>query len=379
MSKMKKLLVSLCALLAVCASANAQGMTATLQQGDRMTPFYGPDAFVQAYNAAPQKGAVITLSSGEFNTVDSIMKEVTIIGNGYRDNKTVLKGRNFDSYIIHGTALSISLVIRANNVTLEGLEMHCVMIRNTNHLTIKHCSIYNLWGETNNSQSTQILPAQHKNTIVDQCIIGVEFANSGENYCIKNSIVTIFMARNNGDAVNTLISNCIIGCTNSESATLLPHAVYKNCFMGTAFSANENIVYDCSTESGYEFYNNVFFGGVSPSSSLNLKDGYYKIVLTKNQDSVSRTPELYWSESNTCKGNTAASYNAVFGDSDEENPLLAPIITTIKGDDGTVVGPYGGTGFSVNPSIPRIVDSKIDSITDAEGKLNVKIKVEVNQ
>ena len=103
------------------------------------------------------------------------------------------------------------------------------------------------------------------------------------------------------------------------------------------------------------------------------------MVVAKNSDALSRTPELYWAESNTCKGNTAASYNAVFGDSDEENPLLAPIITTIKGDDGTVVGPYGGTGFSVNPSIPRIVESKIDSNTDAEGKLNVKIKVEVNQ
>ena len=148
---MKKLLVFLWALFTVSASVNAQGLTATLQQGGTMTPFYGPDAFVQAYNAA-QKGAIITLSAGVFNTVDSIMKEVTIIGNGYRENKTVIKERNFEAY----GKKSISLIIRADNVKLEGLDMKCVEIRSSNHLTIRHCYIYNLIGVTiNYSGSSQ--------------------------------------------------------------------------------------------------------------------------------------------------------------------------------------------------------------------------------
>ena len=45
------------------------------------------------------------------------------------------------------------------------------------------------------------------------------------------------------------------------------------------------------------------------------------------------------------------------------------------GDDGTPVGITGGSGFSPYPSIPRITSKQIDSKTDSEGKLNVKITV----
>ncbi len=46
-----------------------------------------------------------------------------------------------------------------------------------------------------------------------------------------------------------------------------------------------------------------------------------------------------------------------------------------KGDDGTPVGITGGSGFSPYPSIPRITSKQIDSKTDSNGKLNVKITV----
>ena len=55
------------------------------------------------------------------------------------------------------------------------------------------------------------------------------------------------------------------------------------------------------------------------------------------------------------------------------------IKTELKGDDGKQVGPYGGSGFTMIPSIPRITDSTIDSYTDSSGKIKVKIKVESNQ
>ena len=45
------------------------------------------------------------------------------------------------------------------------------------------------------------------------------------------------------------------------------------------------------------------------------------------------------------------------------------------GQDGTLRGPQGGTGFSSYPSIPRITSKTIDSNTDADGNLNVKITV----
>ena len=369
---MKKLLVFLWALLAVSASVSAQGLTATLQQGDKMTPFYGPDAFVQAYNAA-QKGAVITLAAGEFNTVDSIMKEVTIIGNGYRENKTVIKPKEFDSYERREYKLPISMIIRANNVKLEGLDMNCVMIDKTNHLTIRHCKIHNLNGPTSNFSPNK---SQHKNTVVDQCLIGVDFATSGENYCVKNSIVTAFLFVNEKEPTNTLISNCLLGFKGGSEETF-PNAVYKNCLICQS-NNDGNITNVNLQKDGREFYNNVFFTGLIWSNDKGAVDGTYNIFHTLNPDMKWTTPELDWEDSQTCKGNTTASYSSIFGDSDDENPLLAPIITTITGDDGKVVGPYGGTGFSWNPGIPRIVDSQIDSYTDSEGKLNAKIKVELN-
>ena len=365
---MKKLLVFLWALFTVSASVSAQGQTATLQQGDKMTPFYGEDAFIQAYNAA-QKGAVITLSAGEFNTVDSIMKEVTIIGNGYRENKTVLKEKNFESY-----SKPISLIIKADNVTLEGLDMICVYIRKSNHLTIRHCYIYNLTGVTFNYNYNPKASCQHQNTIVDQCVIGADEASSGDNYCIKNSIIGAFFYHNTGDATNTLIMNCLFGYRDrKEGSSFLSHAVYKNCLIGACFDNDDN---DISGLNGSEFYGNVFFGGLNWYNSI--EDGLRHAIPKLNNDTRWQTPTMNLAESQSFKGNTTASYDAIFGHSDEENPLLAPIITTITGDDGKVVGPYGGTGFSWNPGIPRIVDSKIDSYTDEEGKLNAKIKVELN-
>lgn len=358
---MKKLLVFLWALLAVSANVNAQGQTATLQQGDKMTPFYGENAFIQAYNAA-QKGAVITLSAGEFNTVDSIMKEVTIIGNGYREKKTVIKWRSWDPD-------STSLSIVANNVTLEGLDLRYVCIRQSNHLTIKHCKIFNLFGEKNNGvgSSWSFNRGSHKNTIVDQCIINCDNAHSGgENYCIKNSFINTFIRSDYGVHINTCISNCVFF---QYSSTFVP-AVYKNCHI----CLRDNID-TIANINNVECYNCVFFGGLDYKS---YPCAGWDIHLTLNPDTRWVTPELDIEESQTFKNNTTASYNALFGDSDEDNPLLAPIITTITGDDGKVVGPYGGTGFSWNPSIPRIVESKIDSYTDAEGKLNAKIKVELN-
>lgn len=362
---MKKAILFLVALLAMSACVFAQGQTATLQQGDKMTPFYGPDAFVQAYNAA-QKGAVITLSAGTFNTVDSITKQVTIIGNGYRDDKTVLKTLDPGSVSLR--------VYEANNVKLEGLDLGNVVIRNTNHLTIRRCRIDGV----NRLVIVQFEEYKVKNTIVDQCIIGFFSPSGVENCCIKNSIVSAFHESPYFPATNLLICNCLFAMKNGSNA--VPHAVYKNCLIGTAFLDNENEIYDYSMESGREFYNNVFFGGFFDWQVKIDRDIESSVIsYSLNENTRWTTPELNWTESQTCKGNTAVSYGAVFGESDDENPLLAPIITTIQGDDGTVVGPYGGTGFSINPGIPRIVESKIDSYTDAEGKLNVKVKVEVNQ
>ena len=77
------------------------------------------------------------------------------------------------------------------------------------------------------------------------------------------------------------------------------------------------------------------------------------------------------------EGNMKSTYNNIFGSGRYYESSY--IKTTLTGDDGKQVGPYGGSGFSMIPSIPRITESTIDSYTNAEGKINVKIKVENNK
>ena len=365
LTTMKKTILLMVALIATTLCANAQGQSATLQQGDNLTAFYGKDAFVQAYGAA-KKGAVITLSAGTFTKVDSIMKEISIIGNGYKGEKTAFSETSGES------TDSTQIILIGDNITLEGLYLGRVRIRKTNNLKITHCYIKILWGVTSNSNNTQFGDI-HKNTIVDQCIIGSDVATSGENYCIKNSIINGFNRVNKSATTNTCIMNCLC------FGRLIPNAIFKNCLIGLYKASYTDWGADWS--SNQECYNNVFFGGlVWHNVSQTLQDGtqFYNLYQTIDPEMRWVTPEWATEESQTFKGNTITSYDAVFGESDNENPLLAPIITTIKGDDGKVVGPYGGTGFSENPSIPRIVESNIDSYTDADGKLNVKVKVEVN-
>jgi hypothetical protein len=46
-----------------------------------------------------------------------------------------------------------------------------------------------------------------------------------------------------------------------------------------------------------------------------------------------------------------------------------------NGQDRTLVGPQGGTGFSPYPSIPRIIGQEISTSTDQDGNISVKLDV----
>ena len=132
---MKRTFLLLAIAIAMVLGAKAQTQTATLQRGNSTTYYYGEDAFKEAYNAA-NDGSIITLSAGYFNTVDSITKQITIRGNGYTGEKTVIGNtKNVFSY-------PISLLVCTNNIALEGLYIEKgVSLRNysISNLHIKRC------------------------------------------------------------------------------------------------------------------------------------------------------------------------------------------------------------------------------------------------
>lgn len=336
---MKKILLSLVALVLFSANVFADGLTATLQQGETMTPFYGVDAFKDAY-AAASDGAVITLSAGSFNDLSGYLeKSVKIVGNFALDASSVER-----------TILS-SLTVAANNVTIDGVYFS----GNLTLGSISDCKISHSWINSTLTYTSET--DWHTNTVVDQCVVVSDKAiKQGKNYFIKNSTVRYFNAMNSSSNVANIV-NCYIyslyECRNKDNYYYIPYAIYKNNVLGLD-------IYNCSSQSvslssPSEFYYNYFFR-YSSSSSSTL---YY----------------CYPSFSSGCinVGNiTSENYK-------QYNTYVAPNKTATfgNGQDGTPIGTTGGTGFSLYPNIPRITSSTIDSSTDDEGKLNVSIKVEI--
>lgn len=319
----------------------AEGLTATLQQGETMTAFYGVNAFVDAYNAA-EDGAVITLSEGKFNDVTTIEKSITVIGNMAFDVE------GYEKTYLYGA------VIKADNVTLEGIYFTSyVSFADINNCHIKRCRIGGYL--TIQSGTT------HKNTLIDQCVINDDNSlSSSENYCIKNSTIGYFSDSNSSDKL-AYITNCYICYFYGKSGNYNPYAVYKNCILGLD-NKGEYGNNSVGFVSPSEFYNNYFYrtNYVSYNLSYYVDYIFYSGCLN-NGNTDSGNKSTYVSESDNLSGNYKIDS---FG---------------MLGDDGTPVGITGGSGFSPYPSIPRITSKQIDSKTDSEGKLNVKITVSTEE
>lgn len=300
-------------LLLLSLGVQAQELTVSLQQGDKMIPFYGEDALVNAYEAAADSGAVITLSPGVFKTMSNIFKSVTLVGTyGFSDqaDRTVLS----------------SVAVNASHVRFEGLQFTgTVSLGAITDFHIKRCYVSSL-------TSTD----KHVRTIVDQCRVLSETAvQNGENYCIKNSVVNFASSNTSANMAFFTNSSLYIG-------SYCPYAVYRNCVLRTSDTS-------LTLSSPREFYYNVFTSSGYPGSNVSISNG---------------TGCQY-------RGNTSLTYNSIGAGGDPFRPTNMP-----KGEDGTLIGPMGGTGFSPYPSIPRIVKQNIGKSTDGEGNLSVELDVQ---
>lgn len=335
-----------------------------------MKVYYGYNAFNEAY-ATATAGSTIILSGGSFDTVDSIAKPITIIGNGYMDNPTTLGTRiksfpNSKKDIFTKEALvddkPINLLINANNVKIEGIKFsHGLVLRGISNLHISHCYIPILYAT-----------AEHNNTIVDQCYIEKDYGgNFNVNYCIKNSFID--------ESVGGMVLNCVVyraqyyDDINIHFVKLLSE--YRNSIMGF-FCYGGKRDYDYWWNDYLLVCFSSFASKIANGNNLGFLypfhwDGNSFILIDYLKTCVPKNSEI----------GDSGNYDSYANIFDDNLPWYDPnyIKTTVTGDDGTVVGPYGGTGFSLYPSIPRITESKIDTYTNGEGKLNVKVKVEVGQ
>lgn len=316
----------------------ADGTTATLQQGDKMTFFTGMSALQQAYEAASADGGdVITLSSGEFTAVTTIEKSVRIVGAYGLDPS--------DSY---GTFIAGGVTVSANNVKLEGMYFKSnVTLAAVNNCTIKRCWINNL------KQS-----GEHTNTLIDQCVVKYDYAiETGVNYGIKNTTIEYFAAMNTTANVAN-VTNCLVWCffKSYTSGIMQPYAIYKNNILGLDCCSSSNTT--LSLVSPSEFYNNYFYRMNSYGTSSSYADDY--VICNFGTGCVNK---------NNNYSSSSSALNVTFTFPNTMSQTVS----------GVIVGITGGEGFNKYPGIPRVLTSTIDAQTDDKGKLNASITVQAEK
>lgn len=321
--------------LSFTISSSAAKLTATLQSGDKITPFYGSNAFVEAYNAAVN-GDIITLSPGEFNATN-IEKSITVVGTNA-----------FDTDLSKATQFSASVTISEDNVTLEGVRFtnyssdRGVIIKGADNLTINRCYI---------SLLNDIEKEEHKyhnNTIITDCWIENFMAMSlSQNAVLRNCSVNYFNDTNEiGNPA--LIENCNVSRFRRFDSTYshnIPYAIYRNCCLGLYKTSNSASTPSISFSAPTEFHNNCFYecyrdySGDTKTWNLNFGS-----AVDDNNINVRK-----YSQSEFFPANGSFS------------PYTK---------DGVSYGPQDHKSY---PATPSITSSTIDTKTDAEGNLHVKI------
>lgn len=317
---MKKLFTFV-VLMTIAINAQSQTLTATLQQGDVITPFYGATAFKEAYEAA-SSGAIITLSAGQFDSRD-IEKSITVYGSGaYGDDDQI-------TYVP-------SIRVKTGNVRIEGMRIQDYFDSygdETNNLVIRHCYI--------NRMSFSYNPT---NTMIDQC--NIDLANCGGTGSIYKNCTMRYLNGNN----NTLKPVTFINSTvfHGYYGSHLNNNIFRNCVIGIEDDSKK-------LESPGQYYSNIFFRS-APEEGVKVD---YVMTITYADGCVH-------------SDNTVDTFNNLF--QGKTDLSLFPN-TNKKGDDNTKVGPEGGSGYKLYPAIPRIISKSIDRQTDAQGKINVNIQV----
>ena len=317
---MKKLLVTLVALVcAVVGYAQQSTLVATLTHGETITSYYGTFAFQNAVAAAVD-GDVITLSSGAFNATD-IKKAITVRGAGMDgDNPTIISGY----FQVHKPESEQFL-------TFEG---------------IKFDSEFSL-------------------------------GNSGIVYIVKANFnkcdIKYFNVGYDATAIST-ITNCIVRggrIRYDEKVTMI------NCLID--FERG-------SWEGGISIINSVFYNS---ASSHFLPGSFVNSIIINGTDSNFSTEGVYSFKNCVCIGNGDLFTNPnfctncysgqnldIFVDSDWKKPLTEAAKATLKGDDDSEVGIYGGfLPWSSTPSYPQITKLNISNRTTSDGQLNVEVEV----
>lgn len=332
---MKKTLfiIAIC-LVAVALNVSAQTAKIALQHNGNVT-LYASDAMPTVMDAAAD-GDTIYLNEGNFISDFSITKKVSVIGAGQ------------GSKITGNVTVAISGNPILNAIVLDGLYItgSLTLSAPMENVKIRKCK----FGATT-------FTANVTNVVFDRC------------YCTNQ--ITLSSYVKSLTALNSKIFYIVGSGYTADAANFINCNIYK-VFMNY---------------SGTTYYRDIFKGVVINSILDTYEYGSYYylgpdatlvncLILDANYDYYTK-----YSTNQNCMTTKGLSYSGNFMSSSTLETAVSKEVlqnNNLLGNDGKVVGIYGGTTpFNLVPSVPTVTSSKIVVDTDNK-KLNVDIKVTAN-
>ena len=356
---MKKVRMTLVILITVffCNKIYAQTevLSATLQQGDKTSVLYGPNAFIDAIKLVKDSTDVINLSSGKFNA-PTINKACIIYGAGFeRDEERNLYPTIVDRVIIKPDLVSDDDGNMTNQKgAIDGLHIEGIYFSGCHFSSNDESAIYEV-----------------HNISFKRCYLGkLTFFYSGMNSCPFNSKVVncvIGELVHFPNVVNFGVYNCIIERATCAQDIYNKDFIIKNCIIFSTYS------YGCAYKDNIFISDYIDFDTAAETASfcshnIATKKDYFKNIdeSRNNNNWDGKTSIGIFGEDIGNKYNSKYTYKLKEGNA-----------SLYIGSDGKEVGLYGGEyPFSKIPSNPQILSKEIDVQTTTEGKLKVNVKIE---
>ena len=340
--KTNQLFLTLFLVLTCTFAAYSQTSVATLEHLGTSKGFYGPNSFVDAYNASAN-GDQIYLSAGFFNPPPTIAKGVKIYGSGHFPDSANVARRTL---ILGG----LSLRKGADSLYLEGLYINGDLTYDAsnpiNYVRVNRCRFVNALFQSSSAT------AGKNNCSFEECFVngGINFSNYGNKLLILHCVI---IPNTNIAGISNINENALI---DGNIITIL----YNNFAISQVkFSTiQNNFIYTYSVDygTGNVFNNNIFSKWTFAGDNTY---GNNKTVLDFSKIFV--------------RNNFLLDYTNDFHLNDPDAYI---------GTDGTQIGLYGGsTPFKEKglPSNPQILTKKVATQTNAQGKLLVNFTVKAQE
>jgi hypothetical protein len=376
---MKKLFLLFVVSMLTLTGAKAEELStlvATLNHEGKMWAFYGKSALVDAYNFA-REGDVITLSAGTFTIPTEFKKNVTVRGVGmFSDIPTS------NSYTALEGSPTITIQNNDSPMAFEGLCFLGV-VTVSYYSAAKRITFTKVRFEGDYAYLHTCISVANNGVyaVFNDCLVYRALDIYGG--LLQNCLVHWLRNNKGNDPLD--VNNCIIdGYTNYRTQDGYSDTRYKQGsyvqyanFTNTLLIGDGTLIPDWSTYNAYNCVgfstavdNGTFFAGANESNRMvEDREHFFKesSAFTKSTDQYGDVNGyslawLGWYDLN-------ANGHGLYELSDEAKKIY-------KGNDGTVVGLWGGAyPFNITPSNPRLKKCEIVPKVGTDGKLKVTIEV----